>query len=92
MITPSNILRHELCGLPVTIRSASNPLHAGISGTVIDETRNMLVIAARRRLMVPKAGSVFRLTLPGASVVDVDGRALAHPPEKRISARIRYQR
>jgi ribonuclease P protein subunit POP4 len=92
MITPSNIARHELTGLPVTVLTAYNPLHAGVCGTIRDETKNMLVITGTKQRKIPKAGSVFRFTLPGTTRVDVDGRVLVNAPEKRISARIRYQR
>lgn len=92
MITPSNIARHELTGLCVIVVGAHNPTHTGVSGTVLDETKNMLVIAGDKKRMIPKAGSVFRFTLPVKTVVDVDGGVLIHSPEKRINARIRYQR
>jgi ribonuclease P protein subunit POP4 len=48
MITPGNILRHELIGLPVEVVHASNPAQQGIAGRVVDETRNMVVIETSR--------------------------------------------
>lgn len=44
MILPSNILRHEFIGLFTSVISAPNPLHIGISGQIIDETRQMFLI------------------------------------------------
>jgi len=38
MISPRNILRHELIGLDVLVARASNPGHVGVAGRIIDET------------------------------------------------------
>jgi ribonuclease P protein subunit POP4 len=86
MITPGNILRHELIGLPVEVVQASNPAQQGIAGRLIDETRNMVVIETPRGTKkVQKALATFRLTVPGGTVVDVSGSALVSQPEKRLS-------
>ncbi|MDD1678302.1 MAG: ribonuclease P protein component 1 [Methanomicrobiales archaeon] len=86
MINQRNILRHELIGLPVMVMRASNPHHQGISGTVIDETRNMLRISTASGVkMIPKHPNTFRFTLPDGTMVDVDGSALVMSPEKRIT-------
>ncbi len=86
MITSGNILRHELMGLPVEVVHAANPAQQGISGRVVDETRNTLVIATPRgEKRIGKAHATFRLTLPDGTVVDVSGSALVARPEKRIT-------
>ena len=86
MITPGNILRHELIGLPVEVVSASNPAQQGIAGRLVDETRNMVVIETPRGTKkVQKALATFRLTVPDGTVVDVSGSALVSQPEKRIT-------
>ena len=86
MITPGNILRHELIGLPAEVVQASNPAQEGIAGRIVDETRNMLAIETPRGTKrIKKAHATFRLTLPEGTVVDVSGSALVGRPEKRIS-------
>jgi ribonuclease P protein subunit POP4 len=86
MITKENILRHELLGLPVEVVQAANPAQQGMAGTIVDETRNMLVIMTPRgRKSIGKAHATFRLTLPSGMVVDVSGSALVSRPEKRIA-------
>ena len=86
MITPGNILRHELIGLPAEVVQASNPAQEGIAGRIVDETRNMLAIGTPRGVKrIEKAHATFRLTIPGGTVVDVSGSALVSRPEKRIS-------
>lgn len=44
MITPSNILSHELIGLHATILNSPQPTVVGMSGTIIFETKNMLTL------------------------------------------------
>ncbi|NLA39619.1 MAG: ribonuclease P protein component 1 [Methanomicrobiales archaeon] len=90
MISPRNILRHELIGLDVLVVRASNPGHAGVSGRIIDETRNTLVIRTERgEKRIPKRFSLFRFRLPDGITVDVDGSSLEGQPERRITMRIR---
>ncbi|HOB17846.1 MAG TPA: ribonuclease P protein component 1 [Candidatus Methanoculleus thermohydrogenotrophicum] len=90
MISPRNILRHELIGLDVLVARASNPGHVGVAGRIIDETRNTLVIWTERgEKRIPKRFSVFRFRLPDGTVVDVDGSSLEARPERRITMRIR---
>jgi ribonuclease P protein subunit POP4 len=86
MISPRNILRHELIGLDVSVVEASNPLHRGITGLIVDETRNTLLIrtpAGDRRIQ--KQYSRFRIILPDRTLVIIDGSALVSAPERRIT-------
>ncbi|HZD43814.1 MAG TPA: ribonuclease P protein subunit [Methanomicrobiales archaeon] len=90
MITKQNVLWHELIGLPATVVDARNPTHIGVTGTIIDETRGMVVIQTAEGVKkIEKRHTVFRLCLPDATVVDVEGSALEMRPEKRITARVR---
>lgn len=90
MISPQNILRHELIGLDVLVARASNPGHVGVSGRIIDETKNTLVIqTGRGEARIPKRLSVFRIRLPDGTTVDVDGSSLEMQPERRITMRIK---
>lgn len=89
-ITPQNILRHELIGLTVKVMHADNPMIEGIRGVVVDETKNMLMISAkRRRVMIPKNVATFRFDLPGGVRVDVDGERLVAKPENRLKTKVR---
>jgi ribonuclease P protein subunit POP4 len=90
MITARNILRHELIGLDVLVMSASNSLHQGVCGRIIDETRNTLLVrTSYGDKRIPKVHSCFRFTLEGGVKVDVDGSALIMPPEKRVTLYIK---
>jgi ribonuclease P protein subunit POP4 len=86
MISSRNVLRHELIGLDVLVSGATNPLQRGLSGRIIDETRNLLVIETPKGIKrVQKMHSVFRVSLPGRELVEIDGSVLVLAPEKRIN-------
>jgi ribonuclease P protein subunit POP4 len=86
MIAFQNILRHELIGLDVLVSGATNPLHRGLSGRIIDETKNLLVLETSNGVKrIPKMHSRFQLHLPGSELVEIDGSVMALAPEKRIN-------
>ncbi len=90
MISPQNVLRHELIGMNVLVAGASNPSHVGICGRIIDETRNTLVVATERGLKrIQKRYSILRIRLPGGDLVEVDGSTLVSQPDKRITMRMK---
>jgi len=89
-ITPQNIIRHELIGLPLKVVRARNSAIRRIRGVVIDETRNMLTInGGRGKVMVPKNIATFRFNLPSGIIVDVDGERLVARPETRLKTKVR---
>lgn len=93
MISPQNVIRHELTGLRVRVVSSSNPAQVGLWGVIVDETKNLLVIRTQRGLKkVQKRLAVFDLHLPDDTLVRVDGSVLVMAPEKRISMRVKKQR
>jgi len=85
-IEPENIIYNELIGLPVEVET---PPYA-LKGTVIDETRNMIIVkAAKGDVKIPKACCSFIFTLPDGRRVRVRGALLQSQPENRISKRKR---
>ena len=89
-ITPRNILRHELIGLEVEVVDDSNPYNIGVSGRVVDETRNTLLIddgVEERR--IAKEYATFRFRLPDGTLVEVEGAKLVGRPEDRVRRRLR---
>jgi len=57
----ADLMRTELIGLDVVVLSAP---YSGISGTVVDETKNTFTIeSAGTEKMVPKPGNVFRFKM-----------------------------
>lgn len=64
-LTPETLIRHELIGLPVQVVAAANTDLRGISGRVVDETRQMLHIGAvdARVCAVPKQHTRFEFVV-----------------------------
>ncbi|MCK9580142.1 MAG: ribonuclease P protein subunit [Methanoregula sp.] len=86
MISSQNVLGHELIGLGILVSGAANPTHRGINGTIIDETKNLLVIETTRGVKrIPKMHSTFRVVLPGRQLVEIDGSVMVLAPERRIN-------
>ena len=88
-ITPKNLVYHELIGLGVRVIRSRCRGYRGISGVVVDETRNTLVIEGGdgKRRRVVKDACLFHFRLPTGCVVAVDGRVLVGRPEDRLGRR-----
>ena len=77
----SEFMRSELIGLDVVVLSAP---YSGISGKVVDETKNTFTISsAGTERMVPKPGNEFRFIHDGKHT-DIKGKDIQHRPEDRI--------
>ena len=88
-ITPE-IVQHEFMDLKVKVAKSSNPSCVGARGTIVDETRNTFVMMCRSgRITIAKNHSVFRFTLPDATVMEIEGAALLGRPEERLKRRAR---
>lgn len=84
------IVQSELIGLKAKVVKSNNPSYVGISGSVVDETRNTLVIKHESRdKIVVKDQAVFRFTLPNSTVIEVEGSAILGRPEDRVKRQIR---
>jgi len=93
MITPENLVRHELIGLFVEVVESRNPSMEGISGRVVDETRNTFLIETRSGdKRVPKSCNCFLFTLSQGLKVKAEGSVLVSQPENRINKKIRRSR
>lgn len=88
-ITPKNIWRHELIGLETKIVKSTCKSYVGLSGKVVDETKNMLIIDNSKRRKIPKNTSEFLFKLPDGCWVLVDGKILIGRPEDRVKKTIR---
>ena len=87
-ITKRNVLQHELIGLEVRVINSSDHNLIGTHGTIVDETRDMLVIGqGSKPKIIQKASSIFRITLPSGEEVEVDGAKLVARPEDRVKKR-----
>lgn len=85
MITPKNILSHELIGLRATILTSPQPLLVGLSGTIIFETKNMLILRTNSgpKKISKLSAEKMRVLLP-SSVCFIRGPSLIGRPEDRV--------
>ena len=85
-ITLNNLLHHELIGLKMEVEQSSNKSVTGLHGTVMDETRNMLVIEdeKRKEKKISKATNTLIFELDEGIKVRVRGDMLISRPEDRI--------
>jgi len=91
MITPYNILRHELVGLEAGVVEGT---HEGYRcrGKIVEETRNTLSIKHGNEVKkIPKDCVRLELKLPKNAVVRIDGNLLVERPEDRIKKKYRIK-
>ena len=89
MITPNNILSHELIGLHATIVNSPQPTVVGMSGTIIFETKNMLTLrtTAGPKKISKLSAERMKIWL-SPSTCFISGSALIGRPEDRV---LRYK-
>jgi len=88
MKTTAAVVQGEFIGLNAKVVKSANRSQIGISGQVINETRNTLVIKHRNEdKTIPKEAAVFQFTLPDGIVVEIEGNAILGRPEDRVKKR-----
>jgi ribonuclease P protein subunit POP4 len=87
----SYILQDEFIGLKLKVVKSTNPSCIGLSGRVIDETKNTFKILCKNgeEKILIKENCVFHFTLPDKTVIEVDGKVLIGRPEDRVKKIIR---
>lgn len=84
-ITPRNILSHLIIGLKVEIIKSTNPELVGLKGTIIDETKHLIVLSTSSGVKkIIKKESTLLITLPDGVRVVVEGVKLIGRPEDRV--------
>lgn len=90
MINPKELVRHELIGLEARVVECSNKDSVGLSGRVVDESRNTITLETNKGLKsLVKGQCVFSFRLPSGENVRVDGKLLVARPEDRIKKKHR---
>lgn len=90
-VSPQNLLRHELIGLKVKVANAVSRQLTGLTGRVVNETRNTLTLSnGKKCTIVPKGIAAFNFHLPTGEVVQVEGKRIVGRPEDRVKMRVRH--
>lgn len=87
MRTEENLSSHEFIGLDTAIIQSTDPTLKGLSGRIVDETKNMFVIkTANKTKMISKNICKLNFNIKEKSI-DVQGRNLVKRPEDRLGGR-----
>ncbi|HSD04310.1 MAG TPA: ribonuclease P protein subunit [Nitrosopumilaceae archaeon] len=87
MITPENIMMHELIGLHTTIVESNNSGITGMTGKVIDETKSMIILDTEKGIKkIAKENTQWKFSL-GTVETLVSGNMLTKRPQERIGGR-----
>lgn len=88
-VTPA-IIQHEFIGTEAEVAKSNDPNYIGLSGKIIDETRNTFTILHEgKRRKIVKDIAVFHFRLPDETVVEIDGKLLVGRPEDRLKKHIK---
>lgn len=88
-VTPE-IIRYEFIGTEAKVSKSKHSGYIGLSGKIIDETRNTFTILNEgKRKSVLKNSSVFHFKFSDGTIVEIDGKILAGRPEDRLKKHIR---
>jgi ribonuclease P protein subunit POP4 len=88
-----NIVLNELIGLRARVVKCSDKKQEGLEGTVVDETKNTLLLETGGGVKkLVKASSTFRFYIPGRSEESfvVDGREISFRPHERIEKSMKF--
>ncbi len=90
---PENLARHELIGLSVLVVGSTDRGLVGISGRIVDETRNTLLVETERGTKrIPKLNTSLTFTLLDGQRARVSGSILISRPENRINKKMQRTR
>ena len=86
-LTSKNLLSHEIIGLELSVLESSDPTITGLTGTVIDETKNTLFIRmdSGRVIQISKQVATRLQVHTDNGVCFISGSSLIGRPEDRIS-------
>ena len=83
MRNEKNILQHEFIGLTVRVIRSRHNGYLAKSGTVVDETKNMLIIdTGKKRVKIPKTGNTFIFQLESGPII-IEGEMILARSEER---------
>lgn len=85
MITPDNILKHELVGLHATVTKSTNPQLVQMSGYVIDETKFTLKLDTKNGIKtIPKNINEWRFNQAEGKDIHINGANITKRSAQRL--------
>lgn len=87
----AKLARSELIGVVVEVIGSANKAYIGLKGSVIDETKHLLVIeTSKGRKKVLKKTSIFQISYLGEKI-SINGELLFGSPEDRIKIKVKNE-
>ncbi len=88
-VTP-DIIRREFIGTEGEVTKSPHSDYVGLSGRIIDETKNTFTILdAGKKKSVVKDSAVFLFKFSDGTIAQVDGKLLVGRPEDRLKKRVK---
>lgn len=88
-VTP-DIIRREFIGTEGKIARSQHLNYVGLSGRIIDETRNTFKIHhAGKTKSIIKDSAVFLFKFSDGTIAEIDGKLLMGRPEDRLKKRVK---
>jgi ribonuclease P protein subunit POP4 len=88
-ITP-DVVRSEFIGTQAEVSGSPHEGYIGLSGRIVDETRNTFTITNRKKAKrIVKENAVFRFIYSDGTIVQIDGKLLTGRPEDRLKKMIK---
>jgi len=85
-----DLIRYEFIGTQAKVSRSKHSGYLGLSGKIIDETRNTFTILNEGKTKaVPKNSAVFHFKFPDGTTVEIDGKIHVGRPEDRLKKHIR---
>ncbi len=79
-----DFLRHEMIGLKMEVIESKNKNLIGIQGTIIDETKNTLIVKTLEKNVTLLKDQVTLKIFKGSNEIKVNGELLVGRPEDRL--------
>ncbi len=86
----ADVINGEFIGTKGRIAESRHKDYVGISGRVVDESKNTFTIMhAGKAKSVVKEAAVFRFRFHDGAIVEIDGKLLVGKPEDRLKKSIK---
>jgi ribonuclease P protein subunit POP4 len=86
----TDIIRGEFIGTEGKIARSQHPDYVGISGRIINETKNTFTILhAGKAKNIIKDSAVFNFKFSDGTIVEIDGKLLVGRPEDRLKKSVK---
>lgn len=88
-VTP-DIINGEFIGTTCKVAESGHSGYVGISGKVIDESKNTLTITRNGKTSsIVKDAAIFQFKFGDGTVVEIDGKLLVGRPEDRLKKSVK---